>query len=137
MMQALLTDRFQLQLHREARAIPVYELTANPKAAKLTPTVADEKADLTVVNGSFVFQHVIMSDFAERLSDLSAFDRPVLNKTGLDGFFDVTLTGAAAAMRESPDSIFSAVETAGFHLNQRKDPVEVLIIDRAAPPSAN
>jgi uncharacterized protein (TIGR03435 family) len=136
MMQALLADRFQLRVRRAVRTIPVYELAANPKA-KLMPAGADEKEGMSVASGSFVFEHITMSDFTERLSDFSAFDRPVLDKTGLNGFFDVTLTGAAAAMRQNPDSIFSAVEAAGFHLNTRKDPVAILIVDHATPPSSN
>jgi uncharacterized protein (TIGR03435 family) len=135
MMQTLLADRFQLQFHRDIRTIPVYELAASPKA-KLT-RAAEENPGMGVENGSFVFRHVTMSDFAERLSDISAFDRPVLNKTGLEGSFDITLTGAAAGMRENSDAVFAAVEAAGLRLNSRKDPVEILIVDRAAPPSEN
>jgi uncharacterized protein (TIGR03435 family) len=136
MMQALLADRFQLHVHRAVRAVPIYELAASPKT-KLTRADDDEKPGMSVVNGGFVFEHVTMPDFAERLSDFAAVDRPVLDKTGIDGSFDITLTGAAASVRENPDSIFSAVEAAGLRLNARKEPIEILIVDRAAPPSAN
>jgi uncharacterized protein (TIGR03435 family) len=136
MMRSLLADRFQLRLHQNIRTIPVYELAASRKA-KLTTAADNEKPGMSVVSGGFVFEHVTMPDFAERLSDFAAFDRPVLDKTGINGFFDITLTGAASAMRENPDSIFSAVEAAGFRLNARKDPIEILIVDRAVPPSAN
>jgi uncharacterized protein (TIGR03435 family) len=101
------------------------------------PSAADQRSGMGVVNGSFVFEHITMSQLAEHLSDLSAFDRPVLNKTGLDGSFDITLPSAAAAMRENPDSIFAAVESAGFRLNARKSPVEILIVDHAEQPSQN
>jgi len=78
-----------------------------------------------------------MSELAGYLSDLAAFDRPVLNKTGLDGSFDITLPSAAVAMRENPDSIFAALESAGFRLNARKSSVEILIVDHAEQPSPN
>src|SRR5688572_6639805 len=38
MLQALLTERFQLRLHREAREMPAYVLTVARGGAKLTPT---------------------------------------------------------------------------------------------------
>ncbi|MDQ1474110.1 MAG: hypothetical protein QOJ99_5590, partial [Bryobacterales bacterium] len=100
MMQALLADRFSVRVHRETRTMPVYELVARPKAPKLRKSTTEQNTGMSVVNGSFVFHRVTMSEFAERLSDFSALDRPVLDKTGLEGVFDITLTSAAIAMRE-------------------------------------
>lgn len=138
MMQALLADRFRLRLRRDTKSIPVYELTATPgAAAKLKPSTTDQHSGISVVNGSFVFEHVTMPQLAEHLSDLSGFDRPVVDKTGIDGAFDITLPSAAAAMRENPDSIFGAVESIGFRLNARKSPIEILIVDHAERPSPN
>jgi len=138
MMQALLANRFRLRLHRDTRSIPVYELTATPAtAAKLKPSRVDQRSGIGVVNGGFVFEHVTMSQLAEHLSDFSGFDRPVLDKTGIDGAFDITLPSAAAAMRENPDSIFGAVESIGFKLNAPKSPIEILVVDHAEQPSPN
>jgi uncharacterized protein (TIGR03435 family) len=137
MTQALLADRFRLRLRRATRTIPVYQLTAGSGAAKLRHSATDEHSGMNVANGSFVFEHVTMSQLAENLSDLSAFDRPVVNTTGLDGAFDSTLPSAAAAMRENPDSIFSALESIGLSLSARKSPVEILIVDHAEQPSQN
>lgn len=138
MMQALLADRFHLRLRRDTNSIPVYELTATPGATgKLKPSAANQPFGISVVNGSFIFEHVTMPQLAEHLSDLFAFDRPVLDKTAIDGAFDITLPSAAAAMRENPDSIFGAVESIGFRLNARKSPVEILIVDHAEQPSQN
>jgi len=138
MMQGLLADRFHLRLHRDIKSISVYELTATPgAAAKLKSSAADHRSGISVANGGFIFEHVTMSQLAEHLSDLSGIDRPVLDKTGIDGAFDITLPSAAAAMRENPDSIFGAVESVGFRLNARKSPVEILIVDHAEQPSPN
>jgi uncharacterized protein (TIGR03435 family) len=137
MLQALLADRFQLRSHRETRTVPVYELVARQNGAKLRPAQADQTAGMLVRDGSFVFQGVTMTEFAERLSDLSAIDRPVLNKTGLAGAFDITLGSAARDMLADPASIFAAIERAGFRLESRKGPIEVLVMDHAAPPSEN
>jgi uncharacterized protein (TIGR03435 family) len=92
---------------------------------------------MTVENGSFVFRRVTMAEFAERLSDFSSFDRPVLDRTGIDGLFDITLTSAATAMRSDPDAIFAAVESTGLRLDSTKAPLEILVVDHAEKPSPN
>lgn len=137
MLQALLADRFRLRLHRETRIEPVYALVARKGAAKLQQSKSGQDAGTTITNGSFVFQHVTMSDFAERLSDFSAIDRPVLDNTGIEGVYDITLNSAARAVLDDPWSIFTAVEDVGLKLVPRKRPVEVLVIDRAEKPSPN
>jgi uncharacterized protein (TIGR03435 family) len=136
MMQALLADRFQLRFHRETRTVPVYELVLVANT-KLRPAESGENPGLSVVNGSFVFRRLTMPEFAERLSDLSAIDRPVIDKTGREGLFDITLESAASAMRNDPDSIFPSLERAGLRLNSRKGPLEVLVVDQARKPSEN
>jgi uncharacterized protein (TIGR03435 family) len=133
-MQALLADRFRLRLHRATKIIPVYELTT---ATTLKRSATDQHSGMRVENGSFVFEHVTMSQMAEYLSDLAAFDRPVLNKTDLEGSFDITLPSAAVAMRENPESIFASLESAGFRLGARKSSVEILIVDHAEQLSPN
>ena len=138
MMRALLADRFNLRLHRETRTVPVYQLVAGSGTMKLKPASSDQTlTGMTVENGSFVFRRVTMSEFAERLSDFSSFDRPVLDRTGIDGLFDITLTSAATAMRGDPDAIFAAVESTGLRLDSTKAPLEVLVVDHAERPSPN
>jgi len=73
--------------------------------------------------------------------------RNVVNKTGLDGPYDITLrwnpietvsgTEPQSADNSAP-SIFTAVqEQLGLRLESQKGPVEVLIVDRAERPSEN
>jgi uncharacterized protein (TIGR03435 family) len=138
MLQALLADRFSLHLHRQTRVVPVYELDAKSRAVKLDRASPDETTHgMTIESGSFVFRRVTMTEFAERLSDFSSFDRPVLDRTGMEGLFDVTLASAATAMRSDPDAIFAAVEGAGLRLNTGKAPLEILVVDHAERPSPN
>jgi uncharacterized protein (TIGR03435 family) len=80
--------------------------------------------------------------------------RPVFDRTGLSGSFDLDLTylpelesinGRPAS--ESPSlpaqitgapSIFTAVqEQLGLKLDSTKGPVDVLVVDRVEPPTAN
>ena len=77
-------------------------------------------------------------------------DRPVLDRTGLTGTYDVDLvfapaqTGpgvAGAALAVAPEdalSIFTAVEEQlGLKLESRREPVDVVVIDSVERPTPN
>ena len=57
---------------------------------------------------------------------------PVVDKTGLDGLYDYTFEWPNAG-----SSLFASVDQLGLKLEAKKEPVEVLVIDRAEHPSAN
>jgi uncharacterized protein (TIGR03435 family) len=71
-------------------------------------------------------------------------DRPVIDKTGLTGLFDIHLEyvrdiGADALPGDTGgESIFTALqEQLGLKLTPDKGPVEVLVIDHVDRPSEN
>jgi len=66
--------------------------------------------------------------------------RPVLDHTGLSGFYDVNLTYVddALAGDVTGPSIFTAVrDELGLKLDSTKVPVEMLVIDHIERPSEN
>jgi uncharacterized protein (TIGR03435 family) len=137
MLQNLLADRFHLRLRHEMKTLPYFALVAIKNGPKLHPTQSDRDSFTRVVDGSFVFEHVTMEKFAERLSGLAAIDRPVFDTTNIEGTFDIAMKSAAREMLEDPSSIFSAVEYAGFKLESRKGPLDVLVVDHADRPTQN
>ena len=69
-------------------------------------------------------------------------DRPVLDQTGIQGVFDITLDwtpdGAATSALETKPSLSSALlEQLGLKLDARKSPVDVTVVDHAEKPSYN
>lgn len=118
MMQQLLAERFKLSLHRESKLLPVYALTvakggprlpaANPDdgrhAVETLPQVLDRE--------SFFFRGSSLLEFAAKFSILRGMDRPVVDQTGIEGFFDITLRGAAKAILQ-PDgpSLFTLIRS--------------------------
>ena len=108
MLQALLADRFHLQLHRETKETAVYFLV--------------------VANGGMKMQ----SADAPNPSDLAG--RPVVDRTGIPGSFRLRLwytRYTSTSESEGPD-IFAAVrEQLGLRLEPGRGPVETLIVDRA------
>ena len=73
--------------------------------------------------------------------------RPVMDKTGFTGEFDLNLNYTDAAPTKSPLSaapdepnfslVFAAVQQLGLKLEPAKGPVEVLVVDHAERPTAN
>jgi len=66
---------------------------------------------------------------------------PVVDATGLKGQFDITLefsTDPTAAPGADPVSVFTALkEQLGLRLERRRVPMEVLVVDRVEPPTAD
>ena len=97
-----------------------------------------------------------MAAFTEGLNFDSLLDRPVIDRTGYMGTFDVELkfspmasidgggkgggkgnAGGAGPPIDSAPSIFDALEALGIKLEATKGPVEFLVIDRVERPSEN
>ena len=159
MLQALLADRFALKVHEETRTLPIYALVVAKGGPRFGPSRKNgTTVGTTTVNGNVTMtiqgtDHTLRL-LAEQLS--RSLSRVVVDKTGLDGRFDLTLkwvsdnlaaAGApaaagtpAAAGSDGPGgpSLFTALqEQLGLKLESEKGPVTILVIDRIEPPSAN
>ena len=156
MFQQLLADRFQLKVHWETRELPVYALVVAKNGAKLPPTKDTTGNTGTSSNGhgssvQFTATGQTLAQLAQSLTTAAAHDlgREVIDKTGIEGKYDVSLnwtrdTGAASAAspdsntQDSGPSIFTAIqEQLGLKLEPAKGPVQVLVIDHAEMPSEN
>jgi uncharacterized protein (TIGR03435 family) len=172
MWQTLLADRFKLRLHRETRDLPIYELTAVNSGPKLPaakeagcvsfppgtpPRYVAGKVDCGYVSGPFSGYEagplhikgskVHIADLVRELT--SVLDRPVLDRTGFTGEFDLDLSftpsealvgfpGLGGPADSSLPDIFAALEEQlGLKLVADKGPVEVLVIDHAERPTTN
>jgi bla regulator protein blaR1 len=170
MLRSLLTDRFKLKVHRETKRLPVYELVVAKGGPKLKPTDAEPGSQSDKGwRGHLVEAGASMDFFASVLSQYEAqaeLGRIVINRTGLTGRYDFTLTwtplgstmngmsaGAERAGNEEPatgvvaapgssnssgPSIFTALQQQlGLKLKAAKGPVEVLVVDHIEPPTPN
>jgi uncharacterized protein (TIGR03435 family) len=173
MLQALLEERFHLKVHRETMERPVYELTVEKGGVKMqlskegscTPYSMDSPPPIPAPSAP----HPIYCDFPRLAGDglnwtldgtgvsvgklatslsRSGLDRPVFDRTGLTGEFDLHLKWAAEVPASAPGpgniddptglSIFTALkEQLGLKLESAKGPVEVLVIDHVEKPSEN
>jgi uncharacterized protein (TIGR03435 family) len=160
MMQTILEGRFKLQIHRETRQGPVYELalgTGSPKLKPLqdgrcTPVVMGRPLPLLQdgqhVRGNMVnldspraveMEGGTLSSFAGMLG--MALDRPVIDKTGITGTFEIHLvfspddSAAPRPVTVDPGIVQAIQEQLGLRLVPAKGLVDVLIIDHIERPS--
>jgi uncharacterized protein (TIGR03435 family) len=93
MLQSMLSDRFQLIAHTETRVVPAYELVVGKNGPKLHKATSDDTGSRVFPNAPGVSaKQISMARLAELLS--MKLDRPVADKTGLSGLFDVELKWA-------------------------------------------
>lgn len=141
MLLELLADHFKLEVHREIREVPVYELVVAGNGPKLRQANTGESSLLRCGKGLITGQSVPIASLVRELS--FHLQRPVLDKTGLEGTHDFSLEWTAPAWQgvEHGPSIFVAVqEQLGFKLLQSNDqaaPIQMLVIDHAEKPSEN
>jgi uncharacterized protein (TIGR03435 family) len=143
MLQVLLTERFHLSVHSELKEQAVYFLIPGKGGPKLHEA-SDEggKPELRQSGYSFTFTNAAMSNLVGVLSQVTG--RKVLDKTGLRGQYDFTLSynpdrvgagregsNVSPAVDSFPESVFTALrEQLGLNLEAQKSQVEFLVIDR-------
>jgi len=140
MLQNLLAERFKVALHREPKEMPVYALLVDKAGHKLKE-VEFGRSSTSLSKGSMEAVAIPMRNLAEALSRQMA--RPVLDMTGLKGFYSFTMTFApdeapaapgAEAISESavgPSIARALQDQLGLRLDARRAPVDMLIVDHA------
>jgi uncharacterized protein (TIGR03435 family) len=187
MVENLLKDRFQLVTHRETRELPVYNLVLARSDGRLGPSFKESSAQCQAAlraieavrrgaptptapaaqpasAGCMSVQLGIgtVSTTATPIGSLTNLltqivGRPVIDRTGLTEFYDLTLKWAldqsgnpapfglpAGVLPQAPQppddpdapNIFTAVqEQLGLKLEAGRGPVEVIVIDRIEKPT--
>ena len=171
MLRSLLADRFKLVVHTETRELPVYVLSTARSDRKLGPKLRESDAactkearnfipagpggppacgDFRMGARSLIARGMFMPAFAQVLRGRAG--RPVLDRTGLDGAYDLEVEwssdlglqqappGSAGASDLTPEglSLFTALqEQLGLRLQADRGPVDVLVVDSAEQPSPN
>jgi uncharacterized protein (TIGR03435 family) len=161
MLQQLTMERFQISMHRETKTMRVYLLTVAKGGSKLKPPQKiqvypdDEEGkaartkqmrerlqemiarrEATGPFSTFSLASSTVAKFVQTLS--SHVDRPVVDRTGLDGLYSFALDwvpDSARARANAPltgPSIYVAVEEQlGLHLEPENQQTEILVIDKA------
>lgn len=152
MMKKLLAERFNLVLHRENKELSAFTLNVGKNGHKMT--VDENGGNLPGFGGrgpgSIGVRNSTMEQFAGFLQ-ARIVDRPVVDKTGLSGKYDFTLTWRPdqlgptpanappppADLESRPDIFTAMQEQLGLRFQAEKTAVEVLVVDKASKPGDN
>jgi len=170
MLQSLLIERFKMTVRKENKEQSIYALVIGRNGPKLKASedgapgpamVGPDGAKVNAPKGAMMVDGTgriqangaTMSGFADMLSRL--MDRPVIDMTGLDGKYDLTLEvamedligmkrmaggmpaahaggeGGPAPEGNPRASMFSAVQQLGLKLDPRKAPVDLIVVESA------
>jgi len=163
MLQALLADRFQLRIRSEARQRPVFTLmsTATAPGPRLTKSGLDcvalmhafargergmKLCGAAPYPGRLVAHGLTMTDLAALLSTF--VDRPVVDRTGLRGAFDIDLEAVEITARgpfgpsyrpsSTKQTILESLPVQlGLRLEPVTAPIDVLVVESAERPGRN
>ena len=159
MLQKLLAERFRFSFHWDKKEAPVYELTVSKNGSKLTASTSDPKGPSNFAMpalGRMRLRNVTTAGLASNLMGL--LDRPVIDRTGISGHYDVALNwtvndfqasllkGAPAPAdskefskitTEFPDLFTALQDQLGLKLESTKGLVNFMVIDRIERPSEN
>ena len=162
MMNALLTQRFQLQAHAETREFNVFTLSVGKNGPKLKELPPDPNAEAIGAKfgismtgsgvGKLEARNATMASLANTLSRL--LGQPAVDMTALIGRYDLDLeyspddsrgmqvampAGGPLPVAAQPGaSIFESVQQYGLKLEARKVPQKAIVVDHAEKvPSEN
>jgi uncharacterized protein (TIGR03435 family) len=153
MFQNLLADEFKLKLHKDVKEGPVYALTVEKSGSKMKDNSSPEDFEIPLLGGPggvTIGKRVSMDYLCYRLGDiLRNDDRPVIDKTGLPGNYDFTLTflpdlppgfdksNLPPEIADRPNIFDALRQQLGLKLEPQKGPVVYYVIDSVEKPEGN
>jgi uncharacterized protein (TIGR03435 family) len=87
MLRTLHSERFGLKVHHEQRELAVYQLTLMKNRPKFHESTTEGPAVFREERNGLVAERASISDLAMQISQ--PLDRPVIDKTGLNGHYDI------------------------------------------------
>jgi uncharacterized protein (TIGR03435 family) len=136
LLQSLLAERFDLAVHHEPRTMSAYDLGVAKGGPKLNRASEDGAGSNYILRGRVIGPQFSMEALADTLSRQTG--RPVVDRTGLSGLFNVHLTWSPDDTKADQTSvptgpsIYTALqEQLGLQLRPAKESIDFLIVDHA------
>jgi uncharacterized protein (TIGR03435 family) len=140
MLRNLLAERFRLKVREETREGDVFILTVDRAGHKLKPPKDAEAfpylgRGYSNQPGLIRGANATMEILTRGLTDLAG--RLVLDRTGLQGAFDIEFEYARGLTDSPLPSLSGALQEIGLRLTSAKGPVRYIVIEQAELPSGN
>ena len=153
-LQKVVTDRFAFKFHSDKKELSAYVLTVGKDGPKMTKSTDDAGLPSLFFGplGTLHVANATMGDFAG-LMQSAVLDRPVVNRTALDGKWNFLLKWTPDESQfaglgvkvpppsdaaDAPPPLFTAIqEQLDMKLDAQKTAVDVMVIDHVDHPSPN
>jgi uncharacterized protein (TIGR03435 family) len=137
MMQALLEERFKLQVHRETKEFSGFGLVPTKSGFKLKPVEPGDMSSNSNGNGTVTTLSVKKASLAAIANMVGrALEQPVVDKTGIDGVYDFEIRYTRDDREPNgsdadavPGLSFAIQEVLGLRLQRQKVPLTVIVVD--------
>lgn len=131
MLQALLAERFRLQVHGETRVSEGYSLLAPKGSARLRKSASGKEEGFQIMTGAQMQGTGIpIAMLARALTTL--LGKSVDDRTGLTGVYDVAMNWMPDDAAPDARSLFTALkEDLGLSLKPTKVQLKTIVIDHA------
>ena len=147
MLQTFLAQRFHLQLSRQSKDLPIYELAVAGSGARLTPTPSSPPPPVAPNGRAMISIRVANDDSGNAdfkltnastlgLADLLSrqIHRHIVDKTGITGQYDISIHWPQSP--DPGDAVANALEDQlGLTLRASQGPVPVLTVNQVEKPS--
>jgi hypothetical protein len=120
MLQSLLADRFKLAFHVERRDVAGYAVTLDPNGPQPKRVTAGN-------------QGMPLASLIRSLA--TALDRPIVDRTGLTGRYDIALAPAGGIERPDSDLLEAVHDEFGIRVEPQIVTIDVIVIDWAEQPA--
>jgi uncharacterized protein (TIGR03435 family) len=158
MLQSLLEERFQLRFRTETRELPVYLLSVDKEAPKMTPHEPLDAGEPIVRVWVDAPLHIRAEGTAASMEYLARSlrpytDRPMVDRTGLKGGYDFRLVytmqppvsmapgtvghDGQAIDFTGPSIVQAMRQQMGLRLEAGKGPLPIMVVENAVKPAAN
>lgn len=164
MLQSLLEDRFKMKMVRQTKELPIYAVVVGRNGPKLTKSKIEEKDCPEEFTPKSIACHdfrggmgrglhadaVTITDITEAVSNWA--DRPVVDRTGLEGLYEISTDGWAPMLPRPPrpdgtdgegvgdptrPTLYMIFERLGLKMEASKGAVETFTIEHIERPTAN
>lgn len=147
MLRGLLADRFRLKLHHESKTMPVYNMVLAKNGPKLAAMETSQSEPFELYS-NFSMAPVgertelrgygSLGQFADFLTRVA--ERPVIDRTGITGAFELRLLCAIDGFPgyDTSPTVFEALPAQmGLKLEPATAAIDITVVDHAEKPAAN
>ena len=146
MLRRLLAERFGLRFHRERKDVPVYFLVQGPGGARRIEKIRDPDNVKLLQTPTGSNRGTVIFGFGRLQAALLSMDvladnlthqvgRPVIDRTGLDGYYSFTVEWEPDPATAANDEAMVAAlqQELNLRLDKHVAPYELMIIDEIRP----